>query len=195
MLSGGGSNTRDFLDRLRGATPPLDATVVAVGSDKEAAGLHYPHELGIPTFQLPLIAGESRIDWGTRLIEQIDSFAPDLIILSGFMKLLPSNVVARYAPQILNTHPAYLPEFPGAHAVADALAAGATETGASVIVVDDGVDTGPILARERVPIHATDSEASLHERIKQVERELLWDVVSRVCRGELRLATKEMGNL
>jgi phosphoribosylglycinamide formyltransferase-1 len=105
---------------------------------------------------------------------------PDLIILSGFMKLLPPALVSRFSPRIINTHPAYLPEFPGAHAVRDALAAGATETGASVIVVDEGVDTGQILAQRRVPLEPGDDETVLHDRIKVVERELLLEVLENI---------------
>jgi phosphoribosylglycinamide formyltransferase-1 len=100
------------------------------------------------------------------------------------MKLLPPGVIARFGPRILNTHPAYLPEFPGAHGVTDALAAGVHQTGASVIVVDDGVDSGPILRRKRVPIHPGDTEALLHERIKVVERELLLDVLAQVISNQ-----------
>jgi phosphoribosylglycinamide formyltransferase-1 len=114
----------------------------------------------------------------------VAGFDPDWIILSGFMKLLPQGVIARFGPRILNTHPAYLPEFPGAHGVTDALAAGVHQTGASVIVVDDGVDSGPILGRKRVPIHPGDTEALLHERIKVVERELLLDVLAQVISNQ-----------
>jgi len=102
---------------------------------------------------------------------------------------LPAAVVAAWAPRLINTHPAYLPEFPGAHGVRDALAAGASQTGASVIVVDDGVDTGPILAQERVPVLPDDTEHTLHERIKPVERRLLIDVVRRIATGELALTS------
>jgi phosphoribosylglycinamide formyltransferase-1 len=109
---------------------------------------------------------------------------PDWIILSGFMRLIPPGLVARFSPRILNTHPAYLPEFPGATAVADALAAGVSDTGASVIAVDEGVDTGPVLAKRRVPIHQGDTEATLHLRIKVVERELLLDVLSQLVTNQ-----------
>src|SRR5690606_6933613 len=104
------------------------------------------------------------------------------------MRLLPAAVVARYAPQIINTHPAYLPEFPGAHGVRDALAAGVAETGASIIVIDDGIDSGPILAQERVPVLPGDTEATLHDRIKPVERRLLIDAVQRIATGDLTLS-------
>jgi len=100
----------------------------------------------------------------------------------------PADLVAEWEPHIINTHPAYLPEFPGAHGVRDALAAGVTQTGASVIVVDSGVDTGPILAQERIPVLPGDDEAALHERIKPVERRLLIDVVRRIAEGDLDLA-------
>jgi phosphoribosylglycinamide formyltransferase-1 len=105
------------------------------------------------------------------------------------MRLLPPALVAEFSPALINTHPAFLPEFPGAHGVRDALAAGVTQTGASVIVVDDGVDTGPILAQERVPILSGDTEHTLHERIKPVERRLLIDVVRGIATGEIALTS------
>lgn len=136
---------------------------------------------------MPYAAYDSREEWGAALAEQLDAWQPDLIVLSGLMRLLPAAVVARYAPNIINTHPAYLPEFPGAHGVRDALAAGASQTGASVIVIDDGVDSGPILAQERIAVLEGDTEASLHERIKPVERRLLIDVVRRIATRDLVL--------
>ena len=111
----------------------------------------------------------------------------DLVILSGFMRLFPPRVVDALSPQMINTHPAFLPEFPGAHGVRDALKAGVTQTGASVIVVDNGVDTGPIIARERVPVLPGDTEAGLHERIKIVERRLLIQAVLDIANGHIDL--------
>lgn len=182
LISGSGSNLRAFLDACSAGDVP--ATVVAVGSDLDASGLDHARHFGIPTFVEPLAAGEDRVAWGTRLADRVDSFEPDLVILSGFMRLVPPNFVHRFEPMLLNTHPAYLPEFPGAHAVRDALAAGVSETGASVIVVDDGVDTGPILAQKRVPVLDGDTDESLHDRIKVVERELLADVVRDIANRE-----------
>jgi phosphoribosylglycinamide formyltransferase-1 len=130
---------------------------------------------------VPLSEFSSREEWGEALGDALDSYSPDLIILSGFMKLLPASVVSRFAPRILNTHPAYLPEFPGAHAVRDALEAGVSQTGASVIVVDEGIDTGEILAQERVPLEPGDDESALHDRIKVVERRLLLQVLAKLC--------------
>ena len=177
LISGTGSNAADLLARLTDPDNAVDAAVVAMGSDLDAPGLRFATERDIPTFVVPLERGAQREEWGERLIAAIDVHSPDLVILSGFMRLLPANVVAHYAPNLWNTHPAYLPEFPGAHAVADAMAAGVTETGASVIAVDEGVDTGEILAQRRVSIVPGDTQASVHERIKVVERELLFQLV------------------
>ena len=178
LISGAGSNLASLLENLPATQIPAD--VVAVGSDTSSAGLHHASDRGIPTFVVPWGEFSSREEWGVALGDALASHEPDLIILSGFMKLLPPDLVSRFSPRILNTHPAYLPEFPGAHAVRDALASGATETGASVIVVDEGVDTGQILAQRRVPVEPGDDEAALHARIKVVERELLLQVLENV---------------
>jgi len=138
---------------------------------------------------VPFREFETREHWGEELQRQLEVWNPDLVVLSGLMRLLPPAVVDAWAPHLINTHPAYLPEFPGAHGVRDALASGAAQTGASVIVVDNGIDTGPILAQERVPILPDDTEHSLHERIKPVERRLLIDVVRRIAVGDLDLTT------
>lgn len=175
LISGHGSNLRAFLDACAHGTVP--ATVVAVGADSDAPGLEHARSAGIPTFVEPLERGVDRDEWGARLADVVEGCAPDLVILSGFMRVLPPTFVHRFAPMIINTHPSFLPEFPGAHAVRDARAAGVTETGASVIVVDDGVDTGPILAQRRVPVLDGDTETVLHDRIKIVEREILAEVV------------------
>ncbi|MFD5213354.1 phosphoribosylglycinamide formyltransferase [Microbacterium sp. NPDC058345] len=186
LISGTGSNLRALLEAASHSDFP--ARVVVVGADRDAPGLAHAEEFGIPTFTVPFHMHESREHWGEEVARQLDVWSPDLIVLSGLMRLLPASVVTRYSPRIVNTHPAYLPEFPGAHGVRDALAAGVTETGASVIVVDDGVDSGPILAQERIPVLPGDTEHSLHERIKPVERRLLIDVVRRIATGDLVLA-------
>ncbi|CAN5370217.1 phosphoribosylglycinamide formyltransferase [soil metagenome] len=185
LISGGGSNLRALLDASHDAEFP--ARVVAIGADRDATGLAHAEEFGIPSFVVPFNAFETRDQWGDELLTQIRQWEGDLVILSGFMRLLPPRVVAALSPQLLNTHPAYLPEFPGAHAVRDALAAGATETGASVIVVDDGVDSGPIVAQRRIPVLPGDTEARLHDRIKLVERELLVQAVLDIANQTLDL--------
>ncbi|MBS1673953.1 MAG: phosphoribosylglycinamide formyltransferase [Actinobacteria bacterium] len=185
LISGTGSNLRALLDAAD--DPGFPARIIVIGADREADGLAHAEEFGIPSFVVPWERFESREAWGAELDAQLQVWQPDLVVLSGLMRLLPHDVVAAWAPRIINTHPAYLPEFPGAHGVRDALAAGVSETGASVIVVDDGVDSGPILAQERVTVLEGDTETTLHERIKPVERRLLIDVVRRIAEGELDL--------
>jgi phosphoribosylglycinamide formyltransferase-1 len=186
LISGTGSNLRALLEAAR--HPDFPARVVVVGADRDADGLAHAEEFGIPSFTVPWHLHESRESWGEEVSAQLAIWKPDLVVLSGLMRLLPPAIVAEYSPRLINTHPAYLPEFPGAHGVRDALAAGASQTGASVLVVADGVDTGPILAQERVPIVEGDTEHSLHERIKPVERRLLIDVVRHIATGELELS-------
>jgi phosphoribosylglycinamide formyltransferase-1 len=187
LISGTGSNLRALLEAAR--HPDFPARVVVVGADREADGLAHAEEFGIPSFTVPWHEHDSREAWGEELARQLRVWTPDLVVLSGLMRLLPPALVAEFSPALINTHPAFLPEFPGAHGVRDALAAGVTRTGASVIVVDDGVDTGPILAQERVPILSGDTEHTLHERIKPVERRLLIDVVRGIATGEIALTS------
>lgn len=186
LISGTGSNLRALLEAA--ADPGFPARIVVVGADRQADGFTHAEAFGIPTFLVPFREFETREHWGEELDRQLRVWNPDLVVLSGLMRLLPASVVDAWAPRIINTHPAYLPEFPGAHGVRDALAAGVTQTGASVIVVDTGVDSGPILARERVAVLPDDTEHSLHERIKPVERRLLIDVVRAVASGQLELS-------
>ncbi|GAA1955206.1 phosphoribosylglycinamide formyltransferase [Microbacterium aquimaris] len=186
LISGTGSNLRALLDAA--AEPGFPARVIAVGADREADGFAHAEAYGIPTFLVPWREFDSREQWGAQLDAQLSVWNPDLVVLSGLMRLLPVSLVDRWSPRIINTHPAYLPEFPGAHGVRDALAAGVDRTGASVIVVDNGVDTGPILAQERIPVLPEDDEHTLHDRIKPVERRLLIDVVQRIATGDLDLA-------
>ncbi|WP_214466138.1 phosphoribosylglycinamide formyltransferase [Microbacterium flavescens] len=185
LISGTGSNLRALLDAA--ADPDYRAEVVVVGADREADGFAHAEEYGIPSFMVPWAQFASREEWGAELSAQLAVWRPDLVVLSGLMRLLPASLVDEWSPRIINTHPAYLPEFPGAHGVRDALAAGVRQSGASVIIVDNGVDSGPILAQERVPVLPGDDQHTLHDRIKPVERRLLIDVVRRIASGELDL--------
>ena len=185
LISGGGSNLRDLLEASQDAQFP--ARVVAVGADRDAEGLAHAEEFGIPTFSVALSSFADRDAWGDELLAQVQGWNADLVVLSGFMKLLPPRVVAALSPNLINTHPAYLPEFPGAHGVRDALAAGVSETGASVIIVDNGVDSGPIISQQRVPVLPGDTEHDLHDRIKIVERQLLVQAVLDIANGHVDL--------
>jgi len=181
LISGGGSNLRALLEAAQHDSYP--ARVVAVGADREADGFEHADHFGVPTFPVPFSSFADRAAWGDELLAQIRQWQPDLVVLSGFMRLLPVGVVDALSPHLINTHPAYLPEFPGAHGVRDAIAAGVEQTGASVIVVDAGVDSGPILAQRRIPVLPGDDESSLHDRIKIVERELLVQTVREIADG------------
>jgi phosphoribosylglycinamide formyltransferase-1 len=185
LISGGGSNLRALLEASEDAEFP--ARVVAVGADRDADGFAHAEEYGIPTFSLAMSNFPDRESWGDALLDQIRVWEPDLVLLSGFMKLLPPRVIAALSPRLINTHPAYLPEFPGAHGVRDAIAAGVTESGASVIVVDNGVDSGPIISQQRVAVLPGDTESTLHDRIKVVERELLLQAVLDIANGVVDL--------
>lgn len=185
LISGSGTNLHALLQAAEHADYP--ARVIAVGADRDADGLLFAEERGIPTFTVPFGSFPDRAAWGDELAAAVAAWEPDLVVLSGFMRLLPPRAVQAFAPRIVNTHPAYLPQFPGAHAVRDAIAAGATSSGASIIVVDTGVDTGPVLAQERVPVEPGDTEHTLHERIKVVERRLLVDTVRSISLGIIDL--------
>ena len=185
LISGGGSNLRALLEASQDAEFP--ARVVAVGADRDADGFAHAEEYGIPTFSVAMSNFAGRDEWAAELLAQVRSWNADLVVLSGFMKLLPPGFVDALAPNLINTHPAYLPEFPGAHGVRDALAAGVAQTGASVIVVDNGVDSGPIISQERIPVIPGDTEASLHERIKPVERRLLIQAILDIANDHIDL--------
>jgi phosphoribosylglycinamide formyltransferase 1 len=178
LLSGTGS----LCAALLAATddPRFPATVVAVGADRDAEGLEHAHRRGLPTFVVPLRDHPDRAAWDRALATAIAAHRPDLVVSAGFMKILGPAVLDAFGGRLVNTHPALLPAFPGAHAVRDALAAGVEVTGASVHLVDAGVDTGPVLAQREVRVLPDDDEDRLHERIKTVERELLVETVARL---------------
>jgi phosphoribosylglycinamide formyltransferase-1 len=189
IISGGGSNLRALLTAA--ASPLYPAKVVAVGSDKAASGLEHAEEFGVPTFVVEPSRFESREAWAEVLLSNIEFHKPDLVVLAGFMKVLPANIVNKLTPRMINLHPSLLPDFPGAHAVADALAAGASVTGATIHIVDEGVDTGRILTQASMAVTPGISEIDLHEQIKLVEREQLVQVVQDIATGALLLIEKE----
>ncbi|MDQ1532113.1 MAG: phosphoribosylglycinamide formyltransferase 1 [Microbacteriaceae bacterium] len=178
LLSGTGSLCAALLAATEQAGYP--AEVVVVGADRPAPGLDGARRRGLPTFTCALADHPDRAAWDRALAGQLAAHEPDLVVSAGFMKLVGPAVLERFAGRMINTHPALLPAFPGAHAVRDALAAGVETTGATVHVIDAGLDTGPVLAQREVPVRPDDDEASLHERIKTVERELLVETVARL---------------
>jgi phosphoribosylglycinamide formyltransferase-1 len=181
LVSGGGTNLQALLDASQ--DPSYGATVVAVGADREGIeGLERAERVGLPTFVHKVGQFTSRGHWDNALTDTVAAFEPDLVVLAGFMKLVGPEFLGRFAGQVVNTHPALCPSFPGTSGPADALAYGVKVTGATLFVVDEGVDTGPIIAQTVVPVEDDDDVASLHERIKVAERQMLVDTVGRIAR-------------
>jgi phosphoribosylglycinamide formyltransferase-1 len=187
LVSGSGTLLQALVDAS--LDPAYGVRVLAVGADRDdIEGLRRAQRAGIETFVCRVRDFPDRGTWDEGLAREIAARAPDFVVTAGFMKILgPATLHGR---TILNTHPALLPSFPGAHAVRDALAHGVKVTGTTAHLVDAGVDTGPILAQRAVVVDDEDTEESLHERIKVQERELLVDLVGRLGRGELRLPSR-----
>ncbi|WP_030562297.1 phosphoribosylglycinamide formyltransferase [Streptomyces aureocirculatus] len=184
LVSGSGTNLQALLDAVaeHGAAA-YGAEVVAVGADRTGiVGLERAERAGLPSFVCRVQDYASREEWDRALADATAAYQPDLVVSAGFMKIVGKEFLARFGGRTVNTHPALLPSFPGAHGVRDALAYGAKVTGCTVHFVDDGVDTGPIIAQGVVEIRAEDDESALHERIKEVERGLLVEVVGRLAR-------------
>ena len=185
LLSGAGSTAAAVMTAAAGEYP---AEIVAVGSDRaDAAGLKLAADHDIPTFVVPPKQYADRAAWDEALAGAIAEWGPDLVLCAGFMRILGPAVLQRFSPMLINSHPSLLPAFPGAHAVADALAYGVKVTGVSVHVVVADVDAGPIIAQRAVPVLADDDEATLHERIKEQERQLLVEIVAAVAGRQLQV--------
>jgi phosphoribosylglycinamide formyltransferase-1 len=181
LVSGAGTNLQALLDAC--ASESYGARVVAVGADRDGiAALDRARAAGVATFTLRVRDFPARADWDRALTQACADFEPDLIILAGFMKLVGASFLAAFGGQVLNTHPALLPSFPGMHGAKDALDYGAKVSGCTVFLVDEGTDSGPIVAQAAVPVMDDDDEAALHERIKVTERALLVDTVGRLAR-------------
>lgn len=177
LLSGSGTLCQALLDAVEAGA--VDAEVVAVVSDQaDAYGLERARQRGIPAVAHPLVRGADRAAWDSELTELVAGFEPDLVASAGFMKLLGAAFLARFGGRTINTHPALLPSFPGMHGPRDALRAGVKVAGATVFVVDPGIDTGRILLQGAVDVLPHDDVDALHERIKVVERRLLIQAVA-----------------
>lgn len=182
LASGSGTLLQSVLDAA--GQPSYPATVVAVGADRAGiAALDRAERAEIPWFTVRMSDHPDRSAWDKALTEAVAAYSPDLVVSAGFMKILGSRFLERFPNRVINTHPALLPAFPGIRAVEDALELGVKVTGSTVHFVDAGVDTGPIIAQRAVPVEADDDEASLHERIKVVERRLLVDVIEQLGRA------------
>jgi phosphoribosylglycinamide formyltransferase-1 len=179
LVSGSGTLLQALIDAS--ADPAYGVRIAAVGADRDGiAGLDRARAAGIPSFVCRVADFSSRADWDAALADQLDSYASAFVVSAGFMKLLGPQTLGRHT--VVNTHPALLPAFPGAHAVRDALAYGVTLTGTTCHLVDAGVDTGPIIEQHAVAVEPDDTEESLHERIKVIERRMLVDIVGRMAR-------------
>jgi len=181
LVSGAGTNLQALLDAC--SDPAYGAAVVAVGADRDGIeGLARAERAGVPTFVAKVKDYSSRELWDRAVADQVAEFEPDLVVSAGFMKLAGAAFLERFGGRYVNTHPALLPSFPGMHGAADALDYGVKVTGATLFVVDEGVDTGAIVAQATVPVEDDDTVETLHERIKVAERAMLVDTVGRMAR-------------
>lgn len=181
LVSGSGTNLQALLDACE--DPAYGARVVAVGADRDGIeGLARAERAGVPTFVKAVGQFSTREHWDRALADTVAGFDPDLVVLAGFMKLVGPEFLTRFGGRVVNTHPALSPSFPGMHGPADALAYGVKVTGCTLFVVDAGVDTGPIVAQQAVPVEDDDTPESLHERIKVAERRMLVDAVGQMAR-------------
>jgi phosphoribosylglycinamide formyltransferase-1 len=186
LISGSGSN---LLALLKAAENPLfPAKIVAVGSDKDAPGLEHAELYEVDTFVVDPSRFGSKEQWAEKLLASVQHHQPDLVVLAGFMRILPANFVSALKGKLINTHPSLLPDFKGAHAVRDALAAGVTKTGVTIHYVDEGVDTGEIIVQSEIEILPQETEYALHERIKTIERALLVKTIEQFALKQKDLA-------
>ena len=181
LASGAGT----LFSALANQANQIGIQIVGLVSEAEVPACDRARELGIPVVVVPLL--EDRVKWDQNLATELSRLKPSLIVSAGFMKILGPVVLRFHQGKIINTHPALLPNFPGAHAVRDALMAGVAETGTTIHFVDSGVDTGEVISQVRVKVEPGDTEDSLHERIKQAERELLVTTVSDIAHGKVAL--------
>ena len=177
LVSGSGTNLQALIEAAKNADYP--AEIAAAGSDRpDCLALRRAEDAGISTFVLEVGHFQSRDAWDAAFTQQVAEFMPDLVVSAGFMKLAGSEFLKAFGDRYINTHPALSPAFPGMHGPRDALEYGVTVTGCTIFFVDDGVDTGPVIAQATVPVREGDTEASLHERIKERERVLLVQTVA-----------------
>ena len=191
LVSGSGTNLQALLDAC--AAPAYGARIVAVGADRDdIEGLRRAERAGVPTFVRKLSQFETRDGWDRAITDIVARFDPDLVVLAGFMKLVGAGFLTAFEGRVINTHPALSPAFPGMHGAADAIAYGVKVSGCTLFVVDDGVDTGPIVAQRSVLVLEDDDADSLHERIKAAEREMLVECVGRMAREGFTVTNRKV---
>jgi phosphoribosylglycinamide formyltransferase 1 len=186
LVSGSGTLLQALLDAA--ADPEYGAEIVAVGADREGTGgLERAERAGVPTFVRSVKEFADRAAWDAEGTEVVAGHEPDIVVLAGFMKLMGASYLPRLGARTVNTHPALTPSFPGMHGPADALDYGVRVTGCTLFVIDDGVDTGPIVEQVAVRVEDDDTVETLHARIKQAEREMLVTSVGRMAREGFRI--------
>ena len=191
LVSGSGTNLQALIDAC--ADPAYGARIAAVGADRDdILALERADAAGIPTFVAKVKDFTSRDRWDEALADKVSAFEPDLVVSAGFMKLLGPAFLSRFGGRTINTHPALSPSFPGMQGPADALEYGVKITGCTLFVVDEGVDTGAIVAQTAVPIEPDDDVDVLHERIKVAERAMLVDTVGRMSREGFRVDGRQV---
>lgn len=191
LVSGAGTNLQALIDATAEAEYP--ANVVAVGSDRSGiAALDKASAANIPTFVASPDQYLDRQAWDTALADATTAYRPDLVVLAGFMLLVGPVFLERFPQRVINTHPALSPAFPGMHGPRDALAYGVKITGCTIFVVDEGVDTGPIVAQVAVPVLDDDDQERLHDRIKEHERRLLVTTVAELVTDTYRIEGRKV---
>ena len=191
LVSGAGTNLQALLDATK--DPAYGAEVVAVGADRDdIEGLARADRAGVPTFVRKVADFTNRAQWDGVLTDTVAAFDPDLVVLAGFMKLVGPEFLGRFAGRVVNTHPALCPSFPGTTGPADAIAYGVKVTGATLFVVDEGIDTGPIIAQTTVPVDDGDDVESLHDRIKVAERTMLVETIGRIAREGFTITERKV---
>ena len=191
LVSGCGTNLQALIDAA--GDPAYGVRIAAVGADRDdIEGLARAQRAGIPTFVCGLADFATRAEWDAALASQVAAYRPELVVLAGFMKLTGEAFLGQFGGRTVNTHPALSPSFPGVHGPKDALEYGVKVTGCTLFIVDAGVDTGPIVAQEAVPVQDDDTVEILHERIKTAERQMLVDCVGRMVRNGFSVTERKV---
>ncbi|MEP7191948.1 MAG: phosphoribosylglycinamide formyltransferase [Actinomycetota bacterium] len=191
LVSGGGTNLQALIDAT--ADPGYGVRIAAVGADRDGIeALARARRAGIPTFVCRVADFATRSDWDAELASKVAVYRPGMVVLAGFMKLTGEAFLRQFGGRTVNTHPALSPSFPGVHGPKDALEYGVRVTGCTLFIVDEGVDTGPIVAQRAVDVHDGDTVEILHERIKTAERQMLVDYVGRMVRNGFSVTERKV---